>query len=118
LYLVQQGVLSIADADTAVSYGPGLRWGVMGPSLQWHIAGGEGGIHHFADHLLDELVELMQALQMPDVSPALKQTLIEGALGEARHRDVDHLAQRENEVLLGLLALRDVAENADLRSAA
>ena len=35
-YLIQQGVLSVSDADDAVSYGPGLRWGVMGPSLQWH----------------------------------------------------------------------------------
>jgi len=34
LYLVQQGVLSVADADIAVCYGPGIRWGVMGPSLQ------------------------------------------------------------------------------------
>jgi 3-hydroxyacyl-CoA dehydrogenase len=30
LSLIQQGVLSVADADIAVSYGPGLRWGVMG----------------------------------------------------------------------------------------
>ncbi|HEY6769460.1 MAG TPA: 3-hydroxyacyl-CoA dehydrogenase NAD-binding domain-containing protein, partial [Candidatus Sulfotelmatobacter sp.] len=37
LYLIQQGVLSVADADVAVSYGPGPRWGVMGPSLQWHL---------------------------------------------------------------------------------
>src|SRR6185503_16537781 len=29
LYLIEQGVLSVADADNAVSYGPGLRWGVM-----------------------------------------------------------------------------------------
>jgi carnitine 3-dehydrogenase len=43
IYLVQQGVLSVADADIAVSYGPGLRWGVMGPSLQWHVGGGAGG---------------------------------------------------------------------------
>ena len=37
----------ISDADVAVSYGPGIRWGVMGPSLQWHVGGGEGGIQHF-----------------------------------------------------------------------
>src|SRR5207244_11668424 len=78
MYLIQQGVLSVADADVAVSYGPGLRWGVMGPSLQWHLAGGEGGIDHFVEHLLDPLVELMRALQMPDVTPSLKQTLIDG----------------------------------------
>src|SRR6202795_1849596 len=44
VYLIEQGVLSVSDADDAVSWGPGLRWGVMGPSLLWHIGGGEGGI--------------------------------------------------------------------------
>jgi 3-hydroxyacyl-CoA dehydrogenase len=107
LYLVQQGVLSIADADIAVCYGPGLRWGVLGPSLQWHLGGGEGGIRHFAEHLMDSLVDLMNALEMPDITPALKQTLIDGVLDEAAHRPVDQLAKQENEVLLGLLALRD-----------
>ncbi len=37
LYLIQEGVLSVADADDAVSWGPGLRWGVMAtitPELQ------------------------------------------------------------------------------------
>jgi 3-hydroxyacyl-CoA dehydrogenase len=43
VYLIQQGVLSVADADDAVSYGPGLRWGVMGPSLQWHLAAAQAG---------------------------------------------------------------------------
>jgi len=45
LFLIQQGVLSVADADVAVNYGPGLRWGVMGQSLQWHLGGGAGGIN-------------------------------------------------------------------------
>src|SRR5580693_2336632 len=55
MYLIQQGVLSVADADDAVSYGPGLRWGVMGPSLQFHLGGGAGGIKHFIDHLMDPM---------------------------------------------------------------
>jgi 3-hydroxyacyl-CoA dehydrogenase len=33
LYLIQEGVLSVEDADIAVCYGPGLRWGVMGPAV-------------------------------------------------------------------------------------
>jgi len=61
LYLIEQGVLSVADTDVAVSYGPGLRWGVMGQSLQWHLGGGEGGIKHFMDHLMDPLVGMMNA---------------------------------------------------------
>src|SRR5215813_6747945 len=44
VYLIEQGVLDVTDSDDAVSWGPGLRWGVMGPNLLWHLGGGEGGI--------------------------------------------------------------------------
>src|SRR5277367_1102890 len=52
VHLIDQGVLSVAAADDAVSWGPGLRWGLMGPSLLWHLGGGSGGIEHFMDHLM------------------------------------------------------------------
>jgi 3-hydroxyacyl-CoA dehydrogenase len=106
IYLVQQGVLSVADADIAVSYGPGLRWGVMGPSLQWHVGGGAGGIRHYMEHLMDPLAGLMKVLGNPDITAELKQTIVDGVLEEAEGRSVDQLAQEENEVLVGLLALR------------
>src|SRR6266566_703420 len=106
LYLIQQGVLSVAEADDAVSYGPGLRWGVMGPSLLWHLGGGPGGIQHFMEHLMDPLTGLMKALGNPEVTNELKQTIIEGVLQEAENRSVDQLAQAENEALVGLLKLR------------
>jgi 3-hydroxyacyl-CoA dehydrogenase len=106
VYLVQQGVLSVADADIAVSYGPGLRWGVMGPSLQWHVGGGTGGIRHYMEHLMDPLAGLMKTLGNPDITGELKQTIVDGVLEEAGGRSVDQLAQEENEVLVGLLALR------------
>jgi 3-hydroxyacyl-CoA dehydrogenase len=106
LSLIQQGVLDVADADIAVSYGPGLRWGVMGQSLQWHLGGGAGGIHHFMEHLMPGLEGLMKGLQMPDITPAFKQTVIDGVLKEARGQSVEQLADEENEVMLGLLALR------------
>jgi len=71
LYLIQQGVLSVADADVAVSYGPGPRWGVMGPTLQWHLGGGRGGIHHFMEHLMgpmetwEGLTGLIESIGLP-----------------------------------------------------
>jgi len=106
LSLIQQGVLDVADADIAVSYGPGLRWGVMGQSLQWHLGGGAGGIHHFMEHLMPPLQGMMADLKMPDITPALKQTVIDGALKEANGQSVEQLANEENDVMLGLLALR------------
>jgi 3-hydroxyacyl-CoA dehydrogenase len=106
VYLIEQGVLSVADADDAVSWGPGLRWGVMGPSLLWHIGGGEGGIQHFMDHLMGPLASLMKTLGNPEISADLKQTITQGVLQEAGNRSLQQLAQEENEALLGLLSLR------------
>jgi carnitine 3-dehydrogenase len=106
LYLVQQGVLSVEDADIAVSYGPGLRWGVMGPSLQWHLGGGSGGIEQFLKQFMDGFVGLMKKLEMPDVTPELRQTIIDGVLKEADGQSVEQLAEAENKLVLELLAIR------------
>jgi len=109
LYLVQQGVLSVADADVAVCYGPGIRWGVMGPSLQWHVGGGQGGIQHFMEHLMDPLAGMMKTLGTPEITPQLKQTVVDAVLKEAGGRSVEQLAREENAVLTGLLKLRSEA---------
>jgi carnitine 3-dehydrogenase len=106
LYLIEQDVLSVEEADTAVSYGPGLRWGVMGQSLQWHLGGGAGGIDHFMEQLMDPLAAMMKTLGDPQVSPELKQTIADGVMREAGGRSVDELAREENEVIIGLLKLR------------
>ena len=110
IYLIQQGVMSVADADVAVSCGPGLRWGVMGPSLQWHVGGGQGGIHHFMEHLMGPLAGLMKGLGNPEVTDELKQTIVDGVLQEAGDRSVEQLAQEQNEVLVGLLKLRSISD--------
>ena len=106
LYLVQEGVLSVADADVAVCYGPGPRWGVMGPSLQWHVGGGQGGINHFMDHLMGPLEGMMKTLGTPNITPQLKKTVVDGVTQMAGTRSVEQLAEEENEVLTGLFDLR------------
>jgi 3-hydroxyacyl-CoA dehydrogenase len=107
LYLIEQGVLSVTDADDAVSWGPGLRWGVMGPNLQFHLGGGAGGIKHFMEHLMPGVIEkLIPVLGTPTITPELTRTVIEGVLQEAGGRSVEALAKDENEVLVGLLRLR------------
>jgi 3-hydroxyacyl-CoA dehydrogenase len=107
LYLIEQGVLSVADADDAVSWGPGLRWGVMGPSLQFHLGGGAGGMKHFMEHLLPVMsAGLWPALGSPTITPQLQKTLIEGVQQQAGNRSVQEIADSENEVLVGLLRLR------------
>ena len=117
LYLIEQGVLSVEETDTAVCYGPGLRWGVMGQSLQWHVGGGAGGINHFMEHLMDPLTGMMKALGNPQITPQLKQTVIDGVAKEAANRSVDELAQEENKLIVGYLALRAKAGNGEVAKA-
>ena len=94
-YLISQGVLSVADADDAVSWGPGFRWGVMGPSLQWHLGGGAGGIKHFMEHLMDPLGGMWKTLGNPEVTPELKRTIADGVLGTVEQfSDVTACAKR------------------------
>src|SRR5258706_10908084 len=45
LYIIEQGILSVEETDAAVGYRPGLPWGVMGQTLQGHLAGGPDGTH-------------------------------------------------------------------------
>jgi 3-hydroxyacyl-CoA dehydrogenase/DNA-binding beta-propeller fold protein YncE len=117
MYLIQQGVLSVSDADDAVSYGSGLRWGVMGPSLQWHLGGGPGGIKHFMEHLMPGLEVIIKSLGTPEITDELKQTIVDGVAQIAGDLSVDQLAQRENEELLGLLKLRTTNGSATTETA-
>jgi 3-hydroxyacyl-CoA dehydrogenase len=106
VYLVQEGVLDVADSDDAVSWGPGLRWGVMGPHLLWHLGGGEGGIQHFMETLMPRMVASWQDLGTPEFTPELQQTIVAGVLDEASGHSVDELADRRDAMLSALLAVR------------
>ena len=107
VYLIEQGVLDVADSDTAVCWGPGLRWGVMGPNMLFHLGGGEGGIQHFMEHLAGPMASWWKDLgTLTELSPQTKQTIIEGVAQEADGQSVDQLAEIRDEVLLGLLQLR------------
>ena len=105
-YLIDQGVLDVAAADDAVSWGPGLRWGVMGPNLLWHLGGGQGGIQHFMDTLMDPLAAMWPVLGNPEATPELKQKIIDGVIAETGGHSVDELAAERDAMLLGLLAVR------------
>jgi 3-hydroxyacyl-CoA dehydrogenase len=116
-HLVDQGVLSVADADVAVCWGPGLRWGLMGPSLLWHLAGGEGGIQHFMEHLAPGMAEGWKLLGDPALTPRLEQKIVEGVLAEAGDRSIDQLEAERDAMLLELLSVRS-ADDAKHPSAA
>jgi hypothetical protein len=58
------------------------------------------------EHLMDPMAGMFKVLGNPEITPALKQTIIDGVMTEAANRSVEQLAKGENELLVGLLRLR------------
>ncbi len=107
VYLIEQGVLDVADSDAAVCWGPGLRWGVMGPNLLFHLGGGQGGVQHFMEHLSGPVATWWKDLgTLTEFSPQVKQTIIEGVLKEVGNRSIEELERERDAMLLELLATR------------
>ncbi|KWE50847.1 3-hydroxyacyl-CoA dehydrogenase [Burkholderia ubonensis] len=106
VYLIAEGVVSVADADAAVSWGPGLRWGIMGPSLLYHLGGGQGGIEHFFEQFTGPLTAWWHVLGTPELTSDVRATIIKGVHEEIQSRSLPELAAYRDEVLMGLLRLR------------
>jgi 3-hydroxyacyl-CoA dehydrogenase len=105
-HLVEQGVVSVADLDLAISSGPGLRWALLGPFATQHLSGGEGGLDHVLEHLGPPMVEWWHDLGSPELTPDLVTTLVAGVRDELGGREADVLARRDAG-LRELLALKE-----------
>jgi carnitine 3-dehydrogenase len=105
-YLVAEGVVSAADVDTALSWGPGLRWGVMGNMMLNHLGGGPGGIEHFFQQFTGPMTAWWKTLGSPVLTPEVQKKLIDSVHAEVRSRTIAELAAERDEVLLGLIELR------------
>jgi 3-hydroxyacyl-CoA dehydrogenase len=108
-YLVAEGVVSAADVDTALSWGPGLRWGIMGNLMLNHLGGGPGGIEHFFHQFSGPMTAWWKTLGSPVLTPDVQQKLIDSVHAEVGSRTIAELEAERDEVLLGLLELRKKA---------
>lgn len=106
VYLVEQGVASVAEIDAALCNGPGLRWALMGPHMTYHLGGGEGGIAGYLAHLGPSQVRRWQSLGTPSLDENVQQRIIEGVAEEAAGRTIAQLEERRDEGLLALLRAR------------
>ncbi len=105
-YLVADGVVSAADVDTALCWGPGLRWGVMGNMMLNHLGGGPGGIEHFFQQFTGPMAAWWKTLGSPVLTPEVQKKLIDSVHAEVGSRSIDELAAERDEILLGLIELR------------
>ena len=105
-YLVVEEVVSVADVDRALCWGPGLRWGIMGQLLLNHLGGGPGGIEHFFDQFTGSFTAWWKVLGSPELTIEVRRKLIDGLHAEVGSRSIPELEAQRDEILLGLLELR------------
>src|SRR5476649_796262 len=97
-HLVGEGVVSVADVDTALSWGPGLRWGIMGQVLLNHLGGGQGGMEHFLKQFTGPMTAWWKVLGSPQLTTELQQKMIAGVHAEEGSRSIDDLAAERDEI--------------------
>jgi 3-hydroxyacyl-CoA dehydrogenase len=105
-YLVAEGVVSAADVDTALCWGPGLRWGIMGNMMLNHLGGGQGGIEHFFQQFTGPMTAWWKVLGQPVLTPEVQKKLVDSVHAEVGSRSIPELEAQRDEILMGLLELR------------
>ncbi|MGS0893323.1 3-hydroxyacyl-CoA dehydrogenase NAD-binding domain-containing protein [Burkholderia stagnalis] len=105
-HLVGEGVVSVADADKAVAWGPGLRWGLMGQCLTYHLGGGAGGIEHFLEHLSGPIASWWDDLGTPSFDPAVDRKLSDELRAIQGERSMQALAAERDRLLVELIDAR------------
>jgi len=78
IHLVNEGVATVHDIDTAVSSGPGIRWAAMGPTALFHLGGDEGGLAAFGERYADSFNRWWDDLGTPYLDQATIDRLVAG----------------------------------------
>ncbi|WP_085318253.1 3-hydroxyacyl-CoA dehydrogenase NAD-binding domain-containing protein [Derxia lacustris] len=104
-HLAEQGVASVADIDTAIAQGPGLRWALLGPFMNLHLSGGAGGMAHLLDHLGGPIEQWWLDLGDPRMTPALKAAVVAG-VAEAQQQPRERIEAARDALLIELLRAR------------
>ena len=109
--LVDRGVATVADIDTAIAHGPGLRWALLGPFVLQHLSGGPAGLAHTLEHLGPPMVDWWRAMETPDLTPELTAAAVAGVDEELARVDQDAMVAERDALLIDLLAAKAAAEH-------
>jgi carnitine 3-dehydrogenase len=110
LHMIAAGEATVEQIDISVRQGPGLRWAITGPVMNFHLAGGPGGIAHVLDHFGPTLKEPWTRLEAPELTDELRQLVIEGCERESGGRPVLELVADRDRTLVAILNARAAME--------
>lgn len=103
LHLVNDGIATTGELDDAITYGPGLRWALMGTNLTYHLAGGDTGMRHMLKQFGPALKLPWTKLEAPDLTDTLIDRMVEGTQEQAANRSVKELEQLRDNCLVSIM---------------
>jgi len=100
---VSTGLASVDDVDAAIAYGPGLRWGVMGPFRLCALAGGPGGMGNFLDHFGPAVEDWWSDMRDVSLTPEVRADLTEKAQAAFGDGGIPAIAEERDTLLLDMM---------------
>ena len=104
VYLVSEGIADVQDVDAVISNGPGLRLALLGPHMNYHLGGGDGGYRYYLEHLGPSQEVRWKTLGQTPLTPELKEKLILGI--ESQNLDVSELKAKRDSSLIEILKIK------------
>ena len=101
VYLISEDIADVEDVDAVISNGPGLRLALLGPHMNYHLGGGEGGYRHYLEHLGPSQEARWETLGQTPLTPELKEKLIKGI--EKQNIPMAELKAKRDESLIEIL---------------
>ncbi len=109
LHMVAEGEATVEMIDDCITEGPGLRWAVTGPMMNFHLAGGPEGMAHVLDHFGPTLKEPWTRLVAPELTPELRDAVVSGCERESAGRAVDEMIVDRDRAIIAILKARQAA---------
>ena len=106
LHIINENFASTKDLDDAITYGPGLRWALMGTFLTFHLAGGKMGMTHMLEQFGPALKLPWTKLKAPKLTNKLSEKIISGTKKQSKKLSVKKLNNLRDNFLIELLKLR------------
>jgi carnitine 3-dehydrogenase len=108
LHMVANGEATPQDIDLALINGPGPRLALMGQCMAFHVACGAGGMATNLDQFGPALKLPWTRLEAPELTPDLRNRMVEGCDEMAAGRNFEDLAAERDRGLVAILkAIKD-----------
>ena len=103
IHMMNSGVASVEDIDTAMWAGPGLRWAVMGPTMLFHLGAGDGGLKEFCERYSVSFNRWWDDLGELHLNPAIAEQLVAGVEQETKGASGTELSAQRDAMLAAIL---------------